>query len=78
MESKKLRSWQPQHANRVFDALRRIGWTVKMRPDHAYYILEREGYPDYIWPFPDDLVMGVCALKRIATNTGLRTEDLLD
>jgi hypothetical protein len=78
MESRKLTTWQPEKANRVFAALRNIGWSVKRHPDHAYYVLEREDWPDYIWPFRDDEVIGVCGLKRIASKTGLQPQDLIN
>lgn len=56
-------------------ALLRIGWRIK-RQRGSHRILEREGYPDYVWAFHDGAEVGPKMLARIAKHTGLRPEDL--
>jgi predicted RNA binding protein YcfA (HicA-like mRNA interferase family) len=56
-------------------ALLRIGWRVK-RQSGSHRILERAGWPDFVFAFHDRDEIGPRMLARIAKHTGLRPEDL--
>ncbi len=62
-------------ARRVLAALLRIGWTVK-RQSGSHRTLARDGWPDVVFAFHDDVELGPVMLSRIAKRTGLRPEDL--
>lgn len=62
-------------ARRVLAALLRIGWTVK-RQSGSHKTLSREGWPDVVFAFHDDVEIGPNMLTRIAKSTGLRPDDL--
>jgi predicted RNA binding protein YcfA (HicA-like mRNA interferase family) len=59
----------------VLAALLRIGWRIK-RQVGSHRVLERPGWPDYVFAFHDDEEIGPVMLARIARRTGLRPEDL--
>jgi predicted RNA binding protein YcfA (HicA-like mRNA interferase family) len=59
----------------VLAALLRIGWTVK-RQSGSHRVLEREGWPDYVFAFHDQEEIGPRMLSRIAKATGLTPNDL--
>jgi predicted RNA binding protein YcfA (HicA-like mRNA interferase family) len=60
----------------VFAALQRIGWTVKREAKGSHEVLQREGFPDFVWAFHDRVEIGPRMLARIAKRTGLSPEDL--
>ena len=62
-------------ARRVLAALLRIGWRKKRRAD-SHVVLEREGYPDYVFAFHDREEIGPRMLARIARRTGHCPEDI--
>lgn len=62
-------------ARRVLAALLRIGWTVK-RQSGSHRTLSRDGWPDVVFAFHDDVEIGPIMLSRFAKRTGLRPEDL--
>jgi predicted RNA binding protein YcfA (HicA-like mRNA interferase family) len=62
-------------ARRVLAALLRIGWTVK-RQSGSHRTLARDGWPDVVFAFHDDVEIGPVMLSRIAKRTGLKPEDL--
>ncbi|MEW4566810.1 type II toxin-antitoxin system HicA family toxin [Tautonia sp. JC769] len=64
------------NAKRVLAALRRIGWSVKRRVGGSHRVLERNGWPDYVFSFHDGEEIGPRMLARIAKQTGLTTDDL--
>lgn len=68
--------WPSVKARRVFAALLRIGWSVKRQDGTSHTVLERIGWPDYIWAFHDSEEIGPKMLSRIAKKTGLTPEDL--
>lgn len=68
--------WRSTKASRVFAALQRIGWTVKREAKGSHKVLQREGFPNYVWSFHDREEIGPKMLARIAKRTGLRPEDL--
>jgi predicted RNA binding protein YcfA (HicA-like mRNA interferase family) len=53
----------------------RIGWSVK-RQSGSHLILERDGWPDYVFAFHDGETIGPKMLARIAKRTGLTAADL--
>ena len=70
------RAFRSAKASRVFAALGRIGWTIKREAKGSHKVLQREGFPNYIWSFHDRDEIGPRMLARIAKHTGLRPEDL--
>ncbi len=70
------RAFRSTKASRVFAALARIGWTVKREAKGSHKILQREGFPLYVWSFHDRAEIGPKMLSRIAKHTGLRPDDL--
>jgi predicted RNA binding protein YcfA (HicA-like mRNA interferase family) len=68
--------WRSTRASRVFAALLRIGWTVKREAKGSHKVLQREGFPGFIWAFHDRDEIGPRMLARIAKRTGLQPEDL--
>jgi predicted RNA binding protein YcfA (HicA-like mRNA interferase family) len=59
----------------VLAALLRRGWRIK-RQSGAHRILERKGWPDFVFAFHEDEELGPRMLARIAKHTGLRPQDL--
>lgn len=68
--------WPSTKASRVRAALLRIGWRVKRQSGTSHALLERHGWPDYLWSFHDGEEIGPRMLARIAKHTGLSPEDL--
>jgi predicted RNA binding protein YcfA (HicA-like mRNA interferase family) len=67
--------WPSTKAKRVLAALLRIGWSVK-RQTGSHRVLERVGFPDYVFAFHDGDEIGPKMLARIAKHTGLEPDDL--
>jgi predicted RNA binding protein YcfA (HicA-like mRNA interferase family) len=67
--------WRSSKAKQVLAALLRIGWSVK-RQVGSHQLLERAGWPDYVFAFHDREEIGPKMLARVAKKTGLRPEDL--
>ncbi len=67
--------WPAVKASRVLAALLRIGWQVK-RQRGSHRTLTREGWPDVVFAFHDDIEIGPRMLARIAKPTGLEPRDL--
>ncbi|MDD5307547.1 MAG: type II toxin-antitoxin system HicA family toxin [Deltaproteobacteria bacterium] len=63
-------------ASRVLAALERIGWRVKRGAGTSHKVLERAGWPNYVFAFHDRDEIGPVMLKRISKHTGLTPEDL--
>ena len=63
-------------ASRVFAALQRIGWSVKREAKSSHKVLQREGFPDFVWAFHDRVEIGPRMLARIAKRTGLSPADM--
>jgi predicted RNA binding protein YcfA (HicA-like mRNA interferase family) len=68
-------AWRSSKAKQVLAALLRIGWSVK-RQVGSHQLLERAGWPNYIFAFHDREEIGPKMLARMAKKTGLRPEDL--
>jgi predicted RNA binding protein YcfA (HicA-like mRNA interferase family) len=67
--------WRSARASRVLAALRRIGWAEKRRRG-SHVVLQRNGWPDFVWSHHDGVEIGPRMLARIAKRTGLRPGDL--
>lgn len=68
--------WPATRASRVLASLQRIGWRVKREGRGSHKVLEREGFPDFVWAFHDREEIGPRMLARIARRTGLGPDDL--
>jgi len=71
-----MSQWPSTHAKRVFAALLRIGWRIKRDSGGSHRVLERDGWPDYVWAFHDGVTIGPVMLSRISKQTGLTPKDL--
>jgi predicted RNA binding protein YcfA (HicA-like mRNA interferase family) len=71
-----VKSWPSTKAKRVIDALLGIGWHIKRMRGGSHKVLERPGFPDYIFSFHDADEIGPKMLSRIAKHTGLTPDDL--
>ena len=69
-------NWPATKANRVLAALLRIGWSVKRQSGTSHRVLERNGWPDFIFAFHEREAIGPRMLARIAKHTGLTPKDL--
>lgn len=67
--------WRATKARLVLAALLRIGWRIKRERGTSHRVLERAGWPDYVFAFHDSVEIGPRMLARIAKRTGLRPED---
>jgi predicted RNA binding protein YcfA (HicA-like mRNA interferase family) len=70
-----MSQWPATKAKRVLAALHRIGWAVK-RQTGSHRVLERIGWPDYIFAFHDQEEVGPRMLAKISKQTGLEPDDL--
>ncbi len=70
-----MSTWRSSRARRVLAALNRIGWTIK-RQSGSHRVLEREGWPNFVFAFHDREEIGPKMLARIARHTGLTPDDL--
>lgn len=70
-----MSEWPSIKAPRLLSALLRIGWSIK-RQRGSHRVLEREGWPNYVFAFHDGEEIGPRMLARIAKHTGLKPEDL--
>jgi predicted RNA binding protein YcfA (HicA-like mRNA interferase family) len=70
-----MSNWPAAKAQRVLAALLRQGWTIK-RQTGSHRVLQRAGWPDYVFAFHDGDEIGPRMLARIAKNTGLTPNDL--
>jgi predicted RNA binding protein YcfA (HicA-like mRNA interferase family) len=67
--------WPAKKARLVLAALNKIGWQIK-RQSGSHRTLSREGWPDVVFAFHDDVEIGPKMLARIAKKTGLTSNDL--
>jgi predicted RNA binding protein YcfA (HicA-like mRNA interferase family) len=68
-------AWRSVKAKRLLAALLRLGWSVK-RQSGSHRVLERSGFPDFVFAFHDGDEVGPRMLARIAKHTGLTPDDL--
>ena len=69
-------NWPSAKARRVLAALLRIGWSVKRQSGTSHRVLQRDGWPDYVFAFHDQDEIGPRMLARIGKHTGLSPHDL--
>jgi len=67
--------WPSSIAKRVLSALLRIGWSIK-RTTGSHKVLEREGFPNFVFAFHDREEIGPKMLARISKHTELEPGDL--
>ncbi len=70
-----MSQWRSTRARRVLAGLNRIGWSIKRRAG-SHRVLEREGWPNFVFAFHDREEIGPKMLARIARRTGLTPGDL--
>jgi predicted RNA binding protein YcfA (HicA-like mRNA interferase family) len=63
-------------ARRLLRALLKIGWQIKREGGGSHRVLQRDGWPNFVFAFHDSDEIGPKMLSRIAKRTGLRPEDL--
>ena len=68
--------WPASKARAVLAALLRIGWSVKRQAGTSHRVLERPGWPNYVFAFHDGEELGPRMLSRMAKRTGLEPGDL--
>jgi predicted RNA binding protein YcfA (HicA-like mRNA interferase family) len=68
-------SWPSTKARRVLAALLRIGWNVKRHSSGSHQVLERVGWPDFVFAFHEGDEIGPRMMTRIAKHTGLQRRD---
>ena len=71
-----MSQWPATKAKRVLAALLRIGWSIKRQSGSSHRVLERVGWPDYVFAFHENDEIGPRMLARIAKHTGLQRSDL--
>jgi predicted RNA binding protein YcfA (HicA-like mRNA interferase family) len=71
-----MSQWGARKARLVLGALLRIGWRIKRQGSGSHRVLERDGWPDFVFAFHDGEEIGPRMLARIARRTGLTPEDL--
>ena len=71
-----MSAWGSTKARRVFRALLGIGWSIKRETGGSHRILERDGWPDFVFAFHDGTEIGPRMLARISKHTGLNPTDL--
>lgn len=71
-----MSQWPSTKSRRVLAALLRIGWSIKREAGGSHRVLERVGWPDYVYAFHDGDEIGPRMLVRIARHTGLVPDDL--
>ena len=54
----------------------KIGWSPKRVARGSHQVLERDGYPDFVFAFHDGEEIGPKMLARVAKQTGLTPGDL--
>jgi predicted RNA binding protein YcfA (HicA-like mRNA interferase family) len=70
-----MSQWRSTKARRVLSAIIHIGWRLK-RQSGSHKILERSGWPDFVFAFHDGEEIGPRMLARISKHTGLKPDDL--
>jgi predicted RNA binding protein YcfA (HicA-like mRNA interferase family) len=71
-----LNQWPSSKARRVFDAIRRIGWTVKTEKASSHKQMVHEEWGEATWAFNDGVEIGPKMLARIAKRFHLKPSDL--
>jgi predicted RNA binding protein YcfA (HicA-like mRNA interferase family) len=69
-------NWPSSKANRVLSALLRIGWSIKRQSGTSHRVLQREGWPDFVFAFHESEEIGPRMLARLSKRTSLKPNDL--
>ena len=69
-------NWPSAKASQVLAALLRIGWSIKRQSGGSHRVLQRAGWPDFVFAFHDREEIGPRMLARISKRTGLTPSDL--
>jgi len=69
-------NWRSVRAGQLLAALLRIGWSVKRETGGSHRVLQRDGWPDFVFAFHASDEVGPKMLARIAKRTGLTPSDL--
>ena len=64
-----MSQWPSTKASKVLKAILRIGWSIKRRTGGSHIVLERVGWPDFVFAFHDGDEIGPKMLSRIAKHT---------
>jgi predicted RNA binding protein YcfA (HicA-like mRNA interferase family) len=70
-----VNAWRSVRAKRLVAALLRLGWSVR-RQSGSHRVLQRPGFPDFVFAFHDNEEIGPRMLARLAKHTGLTPDDL--
>lgn len=70
-----MSNWPAAKASRVLAVLFRVGWSLK-RQTGSHRVLQRPGWPDFVFAFHEQEEIGPRMMARIAKRTGLKPEDL--
>jgi predicted RNA binding protein YcfA (HicA-like mRNA interferase family) len=70
-----MNPWPASKASRVLATLLRKGWVIK-RQTGSHRVLQRYGYPDFVFAFHESDEIGPRMMARIAKQTGLTPTDL--
>ena len=70
-----MSTWPSKKTRIVLAALEEIGWRLK-RQSGSHRTLSRDGWPDVVFAFHDDVEIGPKMLSKIAKKTGLTPKDL--
>lgn len=68
--------WRSVRAGQLLAALLRIGWSIKRETGGSHRVLQRSGWPDFVFAFHTSDEIGPKMLARIAKRTGLTPDDL--
>ena len=71
-----MSAWGSCRARKLYRALLEIGWRPKREAKGSHRVLERDGFPDYVFAFHGGEEIGPRMLARVAKRTGLRPGDL--
>ena len=71
-----MSQWKSARARQVLAALEFIGWRIKRQGRGSHRVLDREGWPNYVFAFHENEEIGPKMLSRIARHTGLTPKDL--
>lgn len=63
-------------ARKRLRALLKLGWSVERETGGSHKVLERDGWPDFVFAFHDGVEVGPKMLSRVAKRTGLTPNDL--
>ncbi len=71
-----MTQWPSTKARLVLAALLRIEWSVKRQSGTSHRLLQRAGWPEFVFAFHSTDEIGPRMLARIAKRTGLTPDDL--